>query len=404
MEVNAQNLINTLPRPSRLVAKYINLHESKNSLAHLRFAQDTITNWVPKALFSRSLADFSDMSFLEISESLLVYYGPTLLGEKLFRKLYSNKLTDDLSAKISVRAENLLKDKSISVEYNKKLMPVKAAIAISALSIPLCEYSLNYIKNIFTIKMFKQADFNNIANLSKTKEEDKKNQKQVEKNAINHLKLAGTLIVGCLGLSAFILAGRKKPNLQQLIQKISETILAPGNKIFKNNTEKATKFNEYFSIDFKDNNGKLGLSKGQLMACVLIGGIGYFGAAKDRGKQNFQEVLFRYPLVTFYVITGSELFEKAFRKILKKTDKCKEILNEEKMPTLEKLPELARKSAIKNGTSIESEFKKLFNQKSALIGIPTLFGLIVMGFFVAGYSKIFTQYRYDKENKIQVCK
>lgn len=393
-----QKYVQKLPKNSQLIAKYIDLQESKGSLAHLRFAQDTITNLLPKAVMARSIADLSDISFLELSESLLVYYGPKILGENLFRKIYAKNLPADLSQKIAIRAENLLSEKTLSKEAGKKIMPVKAAIAVSAMAVPLCEYCLNYVKNLFTLKIFKQSDFNNIANLNKTQNENIEQQKKVKESAVKHLKLAGSVFAGLLGFSALLATKGKK---SKLLQNISETILAPGNKIFKNNEKKAARFNEYFSIDFANNNGKLGLSKGQLTACVVVGGFGYFGAAKDRGKQNFLEVLFRYPIVTFYVITGSELFEKGFKKILTKTNKCKELLQEEKiknkMPSLNDLPELAKKLATKNGTSVEDEFKKLFKQKSALIGIPTLFGLIVMGFFVAGYSRLFTKYRYNKE-------
>ena len=411
MKIGSSTDFNCLSKKEKFIAKYINLHESDGSLANLRFAQDTITNWVPKAVFSRSVADFADMSFLELTENLLVYFGPAILGEKLFQKIYSHHLDKNLVNKISVRGENLLKftsEKAIS--ENKKLLPVKAAIAVASLAIPIAEYSLNYVKNILTLNIFKKADFNNIASLDKTKKEDTNKQEQVRKSAIKHLKIAGGIFSGCLAF-ATLLATRGKNSAS--LQKISEFILAPGNKIFKNNSKKAETFNKYLSIDFnsanvKDKFGKttshLALSKGQLMSCVLVGAVGYLGAAKDRGKQNFLEVLFRYPVVTFYVITGSEMFEKAFKNILNKTGKCKELLNEEnlkgKMPKLGELPQLAKNLAVKKGTCYEEEFKKLFKQKSAIIGIPALFSLLVMGFFVAGYSRFFTQYRYNKEHNI----
>lgn len=394
MEITTKNLVNTLPKRLKPVAKYIDLHESDKNLAHFRFAQDTITNWVPKAVFARSVADFADMSFLEFSESLLVYYGPKLLGENVFRKIYSKKLNPELKNLVSNPAQKLLQEKNVN---SKALMPVKAAIAISALAVPLAEYSLNYVKNIFTLKMFKQADFNNIANLNKDKMEDIKRQSSVRKSAKDHLKLAGAIFAGLLGFSA-LLASRGKNS--KSLQKVSEAILAPGNLIFKNDAKKASGFNKYFSLDFADNNGKLGLSRGQLTACVLAGFFGYTGAAKDRGKQNLLEVLFRYPIVTFYVITGSEMFEKGFRKMLCKKKGYENIIDKNlQTPKLSELPEIAKKLADKNKTSVEAEFKKLFKQKATLIGVPTLFGLVVMGFFVAGTSRLFTQYRYDKEVK-----
>ena len=436
-----------LPKRFKPVASYLKLHEAQGSFAHIRFAQDTIVNWVPKVFFSRSLADFTDMSFLELTENVLVYYGGKFLGEGVFRKHYAKKIAENLKEKIPVRAEELLnnsrihsEDPKISIdvkkklqEDNKKLMPVKAALAISALVIPLAEYSLSYVKNLFTLKLFKQSDFNNIANLNKNIKEDAEKQKQVKESAKQHLKLAGGIFAGCLGLSALLLTrGKHSPFLQSL----SEYVLAPGNKIFKPKSgdskevvvklaEKAKKFNNYFSIDFdsvdvKDKLGnpardkygnikkKLALSKGQIVACVLFGFLGYTGAAKDRGKQNLLEVLFRYPIVTFYVITGADLFIAGFKKILRKKGGYEEMLGGKndkdfKMPSLKELPELAKGLANKKGigtkAGIEAEFKRLFKQKATIIGVPTLFSLFVMGFFVAGYSRFFTQYRYNKEMK-----
>lgn len=410
-------LIRTLPLPLKPVAGYIKIHEASGSLAHLRFAQDTITNWVPKAVMARSLADFTDMSFLEIAENILVYFGPALFADKIFKGLYTKNLSPKLKEMINLKTKELIVTKNPN---NKVLLPIKAAIAVSTLAIPLCEYSLNYVKNLLTLKAFKQSDFNNIANLSKEKQENIAQQEKVRKSAKKHITIAGGAFAACLGFSALLLTiGKSSTKLQ----KLSEAILVPGEKIFKQNihytkkgnkelARKAETFNKYFSIDLDVNEkvkhgmkkkvlGISGNRRGQLMACVLIGFLGYLGAAKDRGKQNMLEVLFRYPIVTFYVITGSDLFEKMFRAILKKSSRCKELLEKKKMPTLKQLPRLAAKLAKENGTVKQEEFEKLFKQKAAIIGIPALFGLIVMGFFVAAYSRVFTQYRYNKEQMMK---
>ncbi len=114
----------------------------------------------------------------------------------------------------------------------KTLMPVKAAIAVSALSIPLAEYALSYVKNLFTLKMFKQADFNNIANLNKEKVEKNEHQEKVRSSAKNHIKLAGGLFAGCLAFAALLATKGKN---SKTLNNISEAILAPGSKFFKNN-------------------------------------------------------------------------------------------------------------------------------------------------------------------------
>ena len=394
VNINSQNLIKSIPTPLKPVHKFIAMQEGDSGLSHIRFIQDTATNMVPKAVFARSKADLADMSFLEVTESILVYYFPSLFGEKIFRKAYGKGLSESLKSKIATPATELLKNKDS--EETKKLMPVKAAIALSCMLIPLTEYTLNYVKNLFTLKIFKKADFDNIANLNKEQKETLEKQEEVRKSAKRHIFGAFGAFLGCLAMSLLIL---KKGGSSKFLKGFSEFILAPGNKLFPKNQNKADFVNKYFSIDFANNNSKLGLSHGQLTSCVLIGGLGYFGAAKDRGKQNFLEVLFRLPLVGFYVITGSELLEKALKSFLHKKGMFKELIDEKmNVPALKALPELAEKLALKNNSTVKTEFNKLFKQKAVVTMLPHIFSIGIMGFFVAGISRFFTQYRYNKEN------
>lgn len=142
------------------------------------------------------------------------------------------------------------------------------------------------------------------------------------------------------------------------------------------------------------------MSKGQLTSCVTIGALGYFGAAKDRGKQNFLEVLYRMPIVGFYIICGNELLEKGFKKMLVKTGKCKETIGKNlEVPALKDLGALAEKLQKEKGGNYNDIYKKLLKQKTLISVVPLLFGIGVMGFFVAAVSRYFTQYRYDKDKK-----
>ena len=377
----------------KAASKIIGVQEGGAGLSNIRFIQDSATGLIPKAVFARSKADLGENTFLELSESILVYYFPALLGEGIFRKLYSKKLPADLKKQISTPASKLLKTDNSAV--NKKLLPVKAALALSAFAIPLVEFTLNYFKNLMTLKVFKQSDFENIANLNKDKPKNTQQSEKVEKSAKHHIKLAGAIYAGCLALSALLL---KRGDKSKFLQNLSETILAPGTKIFKNDKKKSDFFNKYLSIDFADNNGKLALSRGQLTSCVLVGGAGYFGASKDRGKQNFLETLFRYPIVGFYIICGNELLEKGFRKFLYKNGKCKELINEKlEVPKLNDL----RKIAENYGGNVDAMYKKLLKQKVLIAGLPLLFGIGVMGFFIAGSSNLFTKFRYNRELKEQ---
>ena len=388
-------LINTLAQPLKSAAKFINYQEQASGLSTSRFIQDTGTCLLPKAVFSRSAADLAENAFLELSESGLVYFAPALIGEKISRKIFSKKLENTAKKLIPTPAAKLLETKN---PLNKKVLPVKAGIALSAMLIPLTEFTLNYFKNIFTIKAFNKADFNNIAALE-NKKEDKALQNKVEKSAKKNILRAASVFAGCLGLGTLI---AKKGADSKTLQNLSELILAPGTKLFKNNQKAKNFFNKYFSIDFAQQDGKLVLSKGQLTSCVLIGGAGYFGASKDRGKQNFLETLFRFPVVGFYIITGSELFEKGFKKLLVKMEKCKETIGKNlEVPSFEELEKLAKSYAQRNGSKAETEFKKLAKQKTLISGVPYLFSIGFMGFFVAGISNLFTKYRFTKEQKNQ---
>lgn len=388
-------LINTLAQPLKSAAKFINHQEQASGLSTSRFIQDTGTCLLPKAVFSRSAADLAENTFLELSESGLVYFAPALIGEKITRKIFSKNLNSEAKKLVSTPAVKLLENKT---PVNKQVLPVKAAIALSAMLIPLTEFTLNYFKNIFTIKAFNKADFNNIAALE-NKTENKAFQDKVEKSAKKNILRAASVFAGCLGLGALI---AKKGADSKTLQNLSELILAPGSKMFKNNDKAKNFFNKYLSIDFAQQDGKLVLSKGQLTSCVLIGGAGYFGASKDRGKQNFLETLFRFPVVGFYIITGSDLFEKGFKKLLVKAGKCKETIGKNlEVPSFEELASLAKTYAAKNGTKAEDEFKKLAKQKTLISGVPFLFSIGFMGFFVAGISNLFTKYRFTKEQKNQ---
>jgi len=395
--MNITNLINSLPTTLKTTTKFLSKQEAKASLSNARMIQDTASNLLPKAIFARSTADLAENSFLEITESLLVYYGPKVFGEKVFRKIYSKNLTPEARNLISTPLVELKKDQNLSQEQLKKVTPVKAAIALSTMLIPLTEFTLSYVKNLFTLKLFKQGDFNNIANLNSDKKENSAAQEKVKKSALKNITKAAVIFAGCVATSILLV---KKGGNSKSLQALSEFILAPGDKLFSKNIKKAAFVNKYFSLDFADNNGKLALSQGQLTSCVLIGGVGYFGSSKDRGKQNFLETLFRFPLVGFYVITGSSLFEKGFKTLLKNKKSYKDIIsNDLKVSNYSELPDLAKDLAKRNGSSIEKEFARLCKQKNLISSVPFLFGIGFMGMFVSGVSRFFTQYRYNKDKK-----
>ena len=383
------NLLNTLPLPLKLAGKFIAHNESASGLSTSRFIQDTSTQLVPKATFSRSKADLLENTFLETAESAIVYFFFFFLGEKIFCKLFSRKLNSKQKSLVG-KSYEIVKNNS----NKSQVIPVKAAIALTSLIIPILVFTLNYFKNLLTIKAFKQSDFVNIASLDK-KEEDKNKINKVKNSAYKNLTRA--FIASLLSIISAILLV-KKGNKSKKLMNICEFILSPGDKISKNNKKIKDFINKYFCIDYTSEKGKLNLSKGQLTSCVLIGGLGYFGAAYDRGKENFMETLFRYPIVGLYVISGSELFETGFKRILKKSGKCKETIKDNlDVIKFDELNKLAKDLSKQNNTDIKTEYKKLIKQKSLITLIPFIFSIGIMGFFVCAITNLSTKLRYKKD-------
>lgn len=391
MSSNNSNIINRLPKVIQPAARFVRHQEQAAGLSTSRFVQDVTTCLIPKVVFSRSLADLSENTFLEVSEEALIYFVPAILGEKIARNIFSRKLPNNLKAEVATPAVEMLKKKN-----SKEILPVKAAIALTAMAIPLTEFCLNYIKNLMTLKVFKKSDFKNIASLEKS-EENAEHQKKVEKSAKRHIGAAASLYAGCLGLAALIASKGKN---SKVLQKVSQFVLAPGSAMFKKNNKAKNFFNKYFSMDFNNQNGRLVLSKGQLTNCVLIGGLGYFGASSDRGKENLKETATRFPLVGLYVITGSELVEKGFRKLLQKGGKCKDLIGKDlSVPKFDELGDLAKKLAKERKTDFDKEYTSLAKQKIMISGLPYIFAIGVMGFFVAGMTNYFTRKRYENAQK-----
>lgn len=396
---NNKILINTLPKTLKPAAKFVRHQEQASGLSTSRFIQDVTTCLIPKAVFSRSLADLTENTFLETSEETLIYFVPAILGQKVARNVFSKGLSNDLKKEVATTGVELLEKaqkSSIVRENNKKTLPVKAAIALTAMAIPLTEFSLNYIKNLMTLKVFNKSDFKNIASLENN-QEDKKHQEKVKKSAQKHIGIAAGIYAGCLGLAGLLATKGKN---SKALQKVSEFIVAPGSKLFKNSPKAKNFVNKYLCMDFNSQNGKLVLSKGQLTTCVLVGGCGYFGASADRGKENLKETATRFPLVALYVITGSELVEKGFKKLLQATGKCKDLIGKDlKVPKFDDLGALAEKLAKERKSTVEKEYKSLVKQKVLISGLPYVFSIGVMGFFVAGMTNYFTKKRYENAQK-----
>ncbi|MCM1009509.1 MAG: hypothetical protein NC390_01350 [Fusobacterium sp.] len=386
--------------------------KSQENLSSTRFIQGTLTNWFPKAVFSRSVVDFCEFSFLEFLESGLFYFATPFFGEKLFRnKLFKGvqpkAIKDTIVKKLPESLESIKKSK-MDEDVKNRLISTKAGVILGCVSVPALEYSIGFAKNLFTLKVFKVSDFNNVANLNKDKKEDKEQQKRVEEHSKKALLKTGLICAAGVGagLGLAALGHKSKTAL-----KFSEALLEPGAKIselLNIKSEKTNKFlKNYLKLDFDNNNGKLALSKGQLAVICTTGLFGYASAAKDRGKLDYLEVWTRVPLVVLYTIFGSALLDGGFKKILANKGKFPELIKRDKagniadVPTRKELPQIAEKLALANKTSKDAELAKLIKQKSIITGVPYLFSLVAMGFTLSAVTRIWTKYRYDHQAKQQ---
>src|SRR5574344_853917 len=402
---------------SKLLRGFVKSQEPSN-LKYTRFFQDVATNWVPKAVLTRSVADFSEMSFLEFTESALFYFVPEIFGKtfrKLFPKFHNSDLSRRVNSLIPERAESISNDKSLERSLKRRALTTKAGIILACTAIPAGEYALSFAKNLFTLKIFKKSDFNNVVNLNKGQAqiEDKKHQEFVKESAKKHIKHAGELSAGALGASLLLARFGHKSSV---ITKLSDTIIRPGEylskglqalRITKSNGKIDTFLKKYITPDFANDNGKLKLSKGQLLVSTVSGFFGYSSAGKDRGRLDQLEVWSRVPFVVFYTVFGCSIFDNAFKKYLLKHNKFSDLIKKNEDGTIAEIPlskdfgEIAQRISRISTKNKEAIEKTLLKQKAMIVGIPYAFGIVTMGFLLAGINRIWTQYRFNKQQKIK---
>lgn len=399
-------------KKTRYLDKFL---KSQENLSSTRFIQGTLTNWFPKAVLSRSFIDFSEFTFLEFLESGIFYFAAPFFGEHafrngLFKAVQPKKIKDSVVKNLSQSLDDINKSK-LDKGLKNRLKTTKGGIILACITVPALEYALGFAKNLFTLKVFKVSDFNNVANLNKEKTEDNKQQERVEKHSKSVLLKTGLL--SAAGIGSGLLLARFGHNSKVAV-KFSEALLEPGEQISKLlhklgiKSEKTDNFlKDYLKLDFANSNGKFALSKGQLAVTCITGLFGYSSAAKDRGKLDFYEVWTRVPLVVLYTIFGSSILDAGFKKILANKRKFPELIKRNKngniapVPSRKDLDGIACKLAKQNKTTVQEELAKLIKQKSIITGVPFLFSLIAMGFTLSAVSRIWTKYRYDHQHKFQ---
>ena len=220
-----------LNKQTKFLNKFI---KSQEDLSTTRFIQGTMTNWFPKAVFSRSLVDFSEFTFLEFLESGIFYFAAPAFGEHFFRNglfkaIQPKHLKETVSKNLSKSVEEIKKSE-LSEEVKNRLTTTKAGVILGCITVPAMEYALGFAKNLFTLKVFKISDFNNVANLNKDKQENLEQQKRVESHSKSVLLKTGLLSAAGIG-SGLLLAS--KGHNSSAARKFSHILLEPGIYISK---------------------------------------------------------------------------------------------------------------------------------------------------------------------------
>lgn len=264
--------------------------EGANGVSHMTCLQDTLVALVPRAMISRSKAEGVEVGFLEVLESLLIYYSVPLLGGKVFKKVMGRIGAKDFNVKDLTRPLNQLGH--VPPEQMKHLLPAKAALIISALTLTGVggEYIINYAKNLVTAHYFKKDKFSDIVNLSQG-EMPSDQESDIVKRSKN--RIYGTL-AACGGLLTFALMlvrfGHKLPKW------IMNGPLKDGVKTF--------------DFNFKD--GAFGLTKQQMGAYMCLSIPAYLDSARD--KLETLEAASRLAIVLPYLLMGQGWLEKLIRE------------------------------------------------------------------------------------------
>src|SRR5262249_42155317 len=150
----------------RALGYFIEGKEGANGRSHMTCVQDTLVALLPRALISRSQAEGFEVGFLEVLESLLIYYSVPMLGGPLFKKIIGRMRCTDFQVKAVTRPLEELEH--LPAGQMKHLLPAKGALIISALTLTGIggEYLINYSKNLMTAHYFKKDKFSDTVNLS----------------------------------------------------------------------------------------------------------------------------------------------------------------------------------------------------------------------------------------------
>jgi hypothetical protein len=349
----------------KLLGKALQLKEGDNGLSYLTFLQDTLVALIPRAIVSRSNAELTESTFLELMESAVLYCGLPVLGDKVFKPLF-NKVAG---------VKPLAVGKTLTTEMEAKLIRSKAATILSTFGLALIggEYVIHYTKNLITAKMFNKDSFSDVVNLSPGQMKSSQ-----ASPVVNHSQ---NRIKQCLAACGGILAG--------------SFLLARGPANFKLLEKTAHGLVKHLNFE-KTKKGGLCLSQRQMEMYMGLSVLAYLDSARDNLERV--ETGSRLLILLPYLARGQGWLQNGLLKYL--PSQFKNIMNAEKgAKTLEQLAQEALNRAGQDPQKAAKLLATPLRQKAFLTGAPLTFGILGTGIGVGLLNRFWTQYRFQKHQQ-----
>lgn len=403
---NAVNLLRYLSVGQKVASRYILMDESTTGRASSAFIKDTVTVFGPKAVAARSVADLSEIAFLEFLESGLFYFAPALAGQFLFANLLKPnglpKVADPALKGKSInwmqqslpQLEKALADNVLSHTQYRRVLASKAAVLLAAfVGVGMAgEYALSFGKNLMTQGLFKKSSFTSVANLS-DQNETPAQERHVREKAHRRLRQVGALSAAILGAGLGIIAAG--PRLQGGGLRLLERFVR--------------KFD--FAYNPAEKTFKYGLSGAQLTGIIIAGCVSYLDAARE--KLEFWESATRLLIVAPYLATKGTIFKtlaikwfgKKFPETLTKNEQGKTVLKSFDAVVKEARQQVIQQLKKANTPLTEENIARaiartpIFKGKLVLSMGPILTAMATVGTGVSLIGRFFTQYRFARNQE-----
>lgn len=379
---------------NRVGGKILGLNEGTSGVSYTLFLQHLLTVWSPKAVLSRSIPELFEISFLEIFEMSLVYFGIPLTAKRFFFPL-ANRLHKDIPSDQLTKSLGQLKKEGISPEKLAKIRSIKGAAALMAMisGSAAIEYALTFAKNLVTLKAFKKDKFSHIASLSSQGKTDTSSDNPIHKKAVHRIKAAMGVAIGAVGVGLLMAKhGHKSAGLQKFLDWFLHPGKTNGDFKYEINTEK-------MSANIKDRIKKgmatpwrfikVGMSEAMNSCFMAVAFVAYMDACRD--KLERWEVLPRLAVVMSYLAFGSATVAKLAKAPFMKRfpDLFKTTVDEytgKKSVAVSKLSDIyqdayakAKNAAPKAGHGVwheaaQKHFASRLPAKIKIFAIPELFG------------------------------